>query len=294
VNNLHNCRNCGQPVESGDKFCRNCGFPFEERLTDSERFSEPPPITPHPPEPPRPPIPPAPPSFESVPPPPPPEEKYVAWEDREKHGFFTALWETWKESISNPDRFFSRLPYSGGMGSPLLYAVLIGWFYYFVESIYSWIFSGIWGSLLSRYVDSNEVLARLAVSNGVNFIWLVLAPIFIIIGLFVLSGIYHVIGMIFGWAKRDFEATLRALAYSAGPLVFAIVPFCGSPIAAVWSLVLMIIGYKHMQQTTGGKATITILLPLILCCCLIFILSLIFGAALIAMLQGAASRWDNY
>lgn len=100
--------------------------------------------------------------------------------------------------------------------------------------------------------------------------------------------------MIFGWTKRSFEATFRASAYSYGPLAFAVVPICGSSIGFIWSLVLFIIGLKHMQQTTGGKAAFTALLPLILCCCLVSLLVIVFGAAVLAFIQGIGQNDFNY
>ena len=91
--------------------------------------------------------------------------------------------------------------------------------------------------------------------------------------------------LVFGWAKRDFEATFRAIAYSASPILFYVIPMCGGIIGIIWSIVLMIIGLKHMQKTSGGKAALTVFLPLILCCCVMIILAMIFGAAIMGLLQ---------
>jgi hypothetical protein len=294
VNNLSNCPNCGHPAQPDDKFCRNCGIPFRDRTPEHERFSETPPLTPIPPIPPPPPPPTMGMDSASTPP---LEDKHVPWEEREKYGFFEALWETWKESIVNPDRFFEKMPYKGGLGSPILYMVIIGTISAVIGAFYGIIFStttnAILGRVLSRYGEQ-------AVLNHINPLWsfisIPLAPIGVVIALFVLSGIFHLIGVIFGWAKRDFEATLRAVAYSWGPFAFTIIPFCGSTIANVWAMILIIIGYKHMQQTTSGKAAVTVLLPLILCCCLAGILVAIFFTTIIALIGGAAGSgiWDKF
>jgi hypothetical protein len=283
VENQKKCSNCGQPIQPGDKFCPNCGRPFEERFSEA-----PPPIPPTPPIPP----------LELASPEPeiptPPEIKFVAWEEREIIGFFKALWETWKESVFNPDKFFSHMPFSGGLGSPLLYALIICYISFLVGQIYSWVFSSFWLGMLSRYIEREDILMGLAARGGSGIVSLFLAPIFIIIFIFIASGIYHLIGMIFGWAKRDFEATLRTVAYGTGPVIFGIIPLCGSPIGTVWAIVLTIIGYKHMQQTTGGKASFVILLPLILCCCLAVILGLIFSAAIMALIGKAMNSGYNF
>jgi len=283
VDNMQHCPNCGWPIEPGNKFCRNCGKPFEDKIGET------------PPPPPAPPVPPD----SLLPPPPPDEPKYVAWEDRQRLGFFEALWKTWVESVFYPDKFFSKLPFTGGMGSPLLYALIIAWTGSIVSSIYQAIFSSFWLNLVRNYIDRPNLPFNLPfVGQGFGLLIFIrsvfIAPVAIILGLFVISGIYHLICMVFGWSKRDFEATFRAVTYSAGPAIFAIIPMCGSPIGTVWMLVLAIIGIKNMQQTTGGKATVVVLLPIIFCCCLIILGALIFGTAIWALIQGATHSGYNY
>jgi hypothetical protein len=269
------CTNCGQPMEPGDKFCKNCGQPFAEH-----RSEEPPSL-----QPPIPPVPPQMPPIGEQPPlgaPPPSDGKYVAWEDRQKVGFFEGMWQTWQESVFNPEKFYSHLPSRGGLGNPLLYALIILWIGTIIDQAYKIIFSGFFHGLMSRFMPSSELPNLFALRTGLSFINMIIAPIFIIMGLFILSGIYHLIFMIFGWAKRDFEATFRAVAYSAGPAILFIVPFCGSIVGWVWSAVLTIIGLKIMQETTGGKAALVYFLPAILCCCFIciavIVILIIFGA----------------
>lgn len=285
MNNLSNCPNCGQPAQPDDKFCRNCGIPFKERAPESEMYSETPPLTPTPP----------PPVMDSGALPP-PDDKHVPWEEREKYGFFAAFWETWKESIINPDKFFAKLPFSGGMGSPILYAVIIGTISIIFSAIYGMIFSAAWMELISRFSHQPELFENAKWGTRWNFISIPLSPIIIVFWIFIVSGITHLIGKIFGWAKRDFEATLRAVCYATGPYLFTIIPFCGSYISGIWTLILLIIGYKHMQDTTTGKSVVTVLLPIVFCCCVIVILALVFGAAIMALIGGAAAsgNWDSF
>ena len=207
----------------------------------------------------------------------------LATENREKVGFFEAIWQTWQESVFNPEKFYSHLPSRGGYGNPLLYAVIILWIATIINQAYNIIFSGFFHGLMARFIPTNESLISIGMQTGMSLLYMIIAPIFIVAGLFIMSGIYHLIFLIFGWSKRDFEATFRAVAYSAGPAIFFIVPFCGSLVGWIWSAVLTVIGLKYMQETTGGKATFVYVLPAIVCCCLIamiaIVIFIIFGAA---------------
>jgi hypothetical protein len=274
---LQNCPNCGQPRQPGDRFCSNCGRPFEEPVRDAEPAQAPSP-KPQPPE--------------NVAP---QQSKYVAWEDRQNLGFFEALWQTWKESVIYPNRFFSRVPVSGGLAAPLLYALIITWLSYVFDHLYSWIFSGFWQGILGRYLGSEEAMFKYGIYGGSDLVSLLIAPFVIIVLIFVVSGIYHLLALIFGWAQHGFEATFRAVSYSAGPFMFAAVPMCGSLIGVVWAVVLTIIGVKHTQETTGGKATVVVLLPWFLCCCIISLLAIIFSAAMFGIVRELMqSGYHNY
>ncbi len=281
MNFQEKCSNCGGPKNEGATFCGNCGKPFEEPKNQEENqsfepASEQPSMTPSP----------QPQSQE--------ERKYVAWEDRENKGFFDALWETWKESVFSPDEFYSKLPYRGGIGGPLLYAIIVGWVGIAISQIIGMMFSAAWMGMLSPYIDNAEIFMGGGMQMFGAFTNIILAPVLIVIVLFFLAGIYHLLLLIFGWAERDFEATFRALAYAEGPIIFSIIPLCGGLVGGIWSIVMGIFGIKHMQKTTGGKAALVYFLPMALCCCLVLILVFIFGTALLSLFQEMMNTGEIY
>lgn len=288
------CPNCGAERIEGAVYCSNCGKPFEVKKPEPD--SGPQEEKPERPEEPLKPV------FPQEPPPSDDDRKYVAWEDRESKGFFEAIWETWKESVFYPEKFFAKLPFRGGIGNPLLYAVIVGCFGFVISQIYGIFWSNAWGGLMSRYSEFRDIMFSTGLQTGISFLQILLSPIIIIVLIFIMSGIYHVIFLVFGWGKRDFEATFRAVAYAEGATVFLAVPFCGGMIAFVWSIVLTIIGMKHMQKTTGGKAALVYFLPWILCCCLvggfILLMMLIFGAAFFENFSnefgGAFQEWASH
>ncbi len=256
------CPNCGHPHEGGASFCSNCGKPFEESKSESQPSEQP-----------------ATPSPLST------DKEYVAWEDRGNKGFFGGLWHTWKESVFNPNKFFSALPLKGGIGSPLLYALIVVWLGLAVEQLWGLLFVGFWMDAFTGYFPMEDFYWTTGLQTGFSFLYVILAPIPIIAVLFIISGVYHLIMMMFGWAAKDFEATFRTFAYASGPMAFMIVPMCGGAVGWIWTLVLAIIGLRHTQTNSGGRAALVIFLPIIVCCCLGFILAMIFGVALTGFLQ---------
>jgi hypothetical protein len=203
------------------------------------------------------------------------ETKYCAWEDKARLGFVGALFETWKASLFNPTVFFRRMPVTGGIANPLIYGIILG----MIGVIFSMMYQQFWGNLLDMsrfapYMGPDFDWEAYNFSRQIQSIWylvgLILSPVFITVGFFIVSGILHLILMIFGWNKETFEASFRIIAYSEGAYFFEIVPFLGGAIAFVWATVLYIIGIKEVHRLTVGQSLLVVFLPLILfclCCC---------------------------
>jgi hypothetical protein len=275
------CPNCHVVLpEPPERFCPSCG-------TDLAAAPTGPPLYPPPPS-----YPPA-----GYPPPayPPggghgtaPLGGQTPWERRNEIGFFTALIETTKQVLSQPATFFRSMPVTGGLGDPLLYAVIIGYAGLIVSTIYDQVFRGVLMSSLSR-MGGNSDIERLAsyLQGGAGLVVsLILGPVFLVIFLFITTGILHLILLALGGAARGFEATLRVVAYSQAIAIFKIIPICGGPIAFVYMCVLCVIGFSEAHGISRGKAATAVLIPLffVCCCCIGTILLLFFGMA------GALSR----
>jgi hypothetical protein len=213
------------------------------------------------------------------------------WEDRAKVGFFKALWGTWKESVFYPSQFFAKAPPKGGFWNPLSYAIIVAWMGYAINQMVGLIFSSMTLGFLANFIENEELFDQIGLYGGYGFIQIVLflmiLPFATAAFAFIVSGIYHILLILFGGNKNDYEATFRAVTYGAGPLMFLIIPACGSPIAYIWVLVLTIIGIRHLQRTSTGQAALAVLLPLFLCCCLVAFMAAIFGATIIGFFQNA-------
>jgi len=266
------CKNCGQISEADTdlKFCPHCGAAFEMVGTPGEQQPKGggmPPVQPM-----------AQSKAEG-------DTKYCAWEDKARLGFVGALYETWKESLFNPTNFFRKLPIIGGIGNPLLYGLILGMIGVIFSIMYGQFWSNVFDfSKFAPYMGNDFDMeaynfAQQMQSIGM-LIKLVISPFAILIGFFIASGVFHLILLIFGWNKVNFEATFRVIAYSESAQFFEIVPFFGGLVTLVWSVVLYIIGLKEIHKLSVGQALLVVFLPIILICfCCCGALAIIFGVA---------------
>jgi hypothetical protein len=119
---------------------------------------------------------------------------------------------------------------------------------------------------MGLFANRNNSLAAMT-GMGIGFGAIILVPLFIVIGLFIGSGIVHLCLMIVGGANKPFETTFRVVAFSQGsasPL--QIIPLCGGLISGVWALVCNCIGLARAHETDTGRAVLAVFLPLIVCC----------------------------
>jgi len=230
----------------------------------------------------------------SPPPPPPPPPgggsgpagAGLPWEERAAHGAVPAFVETAKLFVLNPTEAFARAKRSGDLFSPIAFAVVLGWIGIVFQSLWSLAFGSSWIDLLPPEMRQASGFGLAA--QGVGLVaQIVLAPIFVVVFLFIGSAIVHLMLMVVGGTRDSqagFEGTLRALAYSTVSQLGSVVPFAGGLIAMVWAIVLETIGLATLHRTSYGKAVAAVLLPLLLCCvCLFF-----FFGALVALIAGAA------
>ena len=206
------------------------------------------------------------------------ERTGLPWEHRQERGFFNAFIETLTMVLTRPAEAFS-VKREGGFGEPLIYALIGGC----VGGIVAFLFSLGFQSM-GLFADKNNGLATITGMGIGSAAMIIVLPLFIVIGLFIGSGIVHLCLMIVGGANQPFETTFRVVAFSqgsAGPL--QIIPLCGGLISGVWGLVCNCIGLARAHQTDTGRAVLAVFLPLIVCC---------GGGLLIAFMFGAMGAWS--
>ncbi len=202
------------------------------------------------------------------------------FEDREAYGgFFPALLQTWVGACFRPAEFFESVGNSQDLTPALLFGVLVGWISVILGAAWSLVFQ----APLIPMMRQEEIAG--ALTGGVAglacvglFGWL-----FVLLGIFISGVIVHLFLMLFGGANQGLTMTLRVISYAYAPQIFAVVPFFGSCIAAIWMLVLEIIGLAAAHRTDTWRAALAVLAPVILCVCVV---GIFYGAVIAAILGG--------
>jgi len=201
----------------------------------------------------------------------------LPWEHRQERGLFNAFVETLVIVLTKPGEAFTVMKREGGLGEPLIYALIGGC----LGGIVSLLFSlGL--QSVGFFADRHDTFAAMTGMGVGSAAFIVLVPLFIVIGLFIGGAIVHLCLMIVGGANQSFETTFRVIAFSqgsTGPL--QMIPVCGGVIAGAWALVCNCIGLARAHETDTGRAVLAVLLPVIVCCGGLFLLFMFGGLALL-------------
>ena len=181
------------------------------------------------------------------------EKPAPSWESGE--GFITAFCKTTREVLFSPTQFFKKIGNTKGYWAPLIYGVICGVIGGCMAVLWQWLFA-------SRFIPA-KVLAMVPFLSIFLTIFLIALPFMIAFSLFVGSAVAHLCIMIVGGNKKGFETTFRALAYAYSGNLFGIIPFIGSSIGGIYTLVLTIFGVREGHGISTGKAVLAILLPVI-------------------------------
>ncbi len=200
-------------------------------------------------------------------------EELPPWESGE--GFIGAFFQTTREVLFSPTQFFKKVSATGGYWAPLIYGVICG------------VIGGC-GAILWQWLFASQFLP-VQISSMIPFlsifliIFLIALPFLIAFSLLIGSGITHLCLMTVGGNKKGFESTFRALSYSYSGNLFGVIPFIGSTIGGIYSLILIIFGVRECHGISTGKAVLAVLLPLIIIFGLGLLLAILFPLILGSM-----------
>ena len=180
------------------------------------------------------------------------------WERRERFGFLNGLYLTIKDVLVAPRQFFHRMPTQVGLVPPLLFAIVVGVF----AAFFDWMWSLAGSSLEMFFAEDLEEVVKGPVAMFLHFVF---SPVTIIVTVFFEAALLHLFLMLFGGNKLGFEATFRVAAYGQAAGILALVPFCGTPVGILWSILVTIIGLYSIHDTDPWKAVAAVVLPMVLC-----------------------------
>ena len=217
---------------------------------------------------------------------PPPAAAAIPWEQpgRDLVGAFV---ETLKLFLLSPEQAFRRTPEKGDFGRPLLFSILVSWAGAVVSGVWSLVIGNPWQGFLPAEMRE-QMAGAFAVSAGAVLIQVAVAPVVLVIVLFVWTAILHLCLLIVGATKTStagFEGTFRVCAYSGVADLANAVPFVGPLAAGIWKIVLSVIGVVALHRTTSGKAIVAILIPILFCCVCAVAAALVMGAAIFGALN---------
>lgn len=209
------------------------------------------------------------------------------WDRRGETGAVSALLETVRLFVTAPAEGYRRTLERGDYAGPLIFAVVVGFVGAVANQVWGLLFSASMFSYLPS--DLQDQLGLFAMTGMSTLIGLLLAPLFIAIGVFIWSAILHLCVMIVGGLSESssgFEGTFRVICFASVAQLANVVPFFGGLIGLVWSLILLIIGLAILHRTSHGRAFFAILIPILVCCVCGIFLAISFGAGIAAMMEG--------
>ena len=192
-----------------------------------------------------------------------PENIEPAWESETGFSLGAGI-KTVKQVFSMPTATFQNLPQTGGVGRPLFFYTIAGWISGGAAIFYQLVAASINPEMFLGEAAKDISQAMLV---GVGIGTLLFLPLFLIAGAFIFSAILHFFLILTGSANGGFEATFRALAYSAGATsMLQLVPLCGGYIYPMAYLVYGVIALKEVHRTDIWRVVVSMLLILLLCC----------------------------
>lgn len=179
------------------------------------------------------------------------------WESRPILGLTRGFGESVKGVLFSPSTFFRTAAVDGGIREPLAFGVL----------------AGSLGIMFEVFWQALSQTGEFPALSGIFGAWawgpalmgvMVLSPLAVTIFVCLTSLVLHVLLVIVRGGRNGFEATFRAVSYAQATQLWAVLPLIGSFLAAIWLLVVQIIGLKEMHGVSAFRVFLAMLIPFVL------------------------------
>lgn len=182
----------------------------------------------------------------------PQETNLVEWENPEI-STPKAFVATLRRVLLAPKKFFECLPLSGGLGEPLGFTLLVGTIGVLSSLLWQLLLEGDFSESMPAVAFSKQ-LGNLINDPRVIIGIFLLTPFLVALGQFFLSMCLLWAVRLTGPGKNSFESAFRVVAYSQAPAVVCLIPSAGALVAAVWHLIILIIGISKKFDASYIKA----------------------------------------
>ncbi len=185
------------------------------------------------------------------------------WERRDDLGLFSSIFLTFKRALFQPALLFSSQSRAQGFREPLAFGLLIGGFGDMLAFFWPVLFFSF------GFLPFGDAVFTHLSGIWIFFTLMVGIPLAVILNMLIYSVILHLMLLIVRGGNEGYGSTFRVVAYSQAALVWNLIPFIGSWIAAVWKLIIQIIGLHEIHHTSYSKIIIAFLLPFLMLLALI-------------------------
>lgn len=183
------------------------------------------------------------------------EKKNIFWDQRKNIGFLRALFLTVRDVLFSPGSFFDSIAGRKKDLNSVLFFMAIA-----VLSIIGSVISGpVLGVLFKKtvFMPTGLLLIPMLIFT------VCLGPFFMVVSLYIASGIIHFFAKIFKGAA-DFTETLNVLAFSSSAQLFSLIPVIGGIIAFIWLIIVQGKGISRIHGISLPKAFIVIASPILI------------------------------
>ncbi|HSJ25908.1 MAG TPA: Yip1 family protein [Longimicrobiales bacterium] len=193
------------------------------------------------------------------------------WPPAQGESVVAAFGETWTGASLRPRSFFRAMPADGTIRTALLYYIPLGIAVAGADLFWTLTLGGL-------EPESEAVLGELPLGGGMNpLLEFLMAPVILLLSLFIAAGVTHALLKLFGGANRSFRFTTRVFAFAYSPQILAVVPVIGTVGGFIWMVGIAIIGLREGHRTSLGRVLAAVLIPVTLA--LIFVAIAAFIAA---------------
>lgn len=195
----------------------------------------------------------------------------LPWDEREQLGLWRAWWRTSTTLISSPAATLRTVEPDAPLGSSVLFA-LLSTLAGFMPTVAGYALVAV--PLVMLRGDEPELrgLGGGLVVAGVAAFYVVFLLFMQLASMLFFAALDQLGLLLLGAQPKGFNVSVRASALSMAPYLLGLVPICGLYVFPLWALVLRIVGLSALHRTSGGKAAVAVLLPVVLLCGLVLII----------------------